>query len=142
MNHNLSVSETIIVHVPVTKMWEVLTNPDLIKQYLFGTDTVTDWKVGSPIIFQGEYQGHKYKDMGTILEIKPLEKIAYSYWSGFSGLENKPENYSKVIYTLKPAGSYTEFTWTQIGYVDEARQKHSKDSMPEFLKGLKAVAEK
>ncbi len=27
--------------------------------------------------------------------------LSYSYWSGFSGLEDKPENYSLVTYTLE-----------------------------------------
>ncbi len=143
MNHNLSVSETIIANVPITKMWDVLTNPSIIKEYLFGTETITDWKVGSSIIFQGEYEGHKYKDEGKILEHRPNEFMCYSYWSGFSGTENKPENYSKVSYTLKAIDSNTtELIWTQIGYVDETRQQHSKQGMPEFLKSIKTVAER
>lgn len=143
MNHNLSVSEKIIINRSSKKLWEVLTTPSIIKEYLFGTETITDWKVGSPIIFQGEYQGHKYKDVGVILENKALELISYSYWSGFSGTENKPENYSKVSYTLKAIdNNTTELTWTQTGYVDEEKQQHSKNGMPDFLKLLKTVAEK
>ncbi len=84
MNHELSVSESVIVNADAKKVWEALTNPAIIKDYLFGTETVTDWKVGSTIIFQGEYDGHKYKDEGVILENKPLELLSYSYWSGFT----------------------------------------------------------
>ena len=79
-----------------------ITNPEIIKEYLFGTETVTDWKVGNDIIFQGEYHGHKYRDHGVIKENIPHRRIAYSYWSGFSGLEDKPENYSMVIYHIEP----------------------------------------
>ena len=143
MNHILSVSESITIAVSSKKMWEVLTQPEIIKDYLFGTETITDWKPGSKIIFQGEYQGHKYKDEGVILEFKPFEKISYTYWSGFSGLENKAENYSVVSYSLKAIdATTTELTWAQKGYVDEERQKHSKTGMPEFLEAIKTVAER
>src|SRR4051812_19004731 len=102
MNKDLQVSETIEVNASAEKVWHALTTPKLIAEYLFGTETVTDWKIGSEVIFQGEYEGHKYRDKGVILENIPLKRISYSYWSGFSGLEDKPENYSTVTYTIEP----------------------------------------
>src|SRR5580698_757285 len=103
MNHDLQVSESVIVNVGASRMWDVLTNPEIIKEYLFGTETITDWKVGSEIIFQGVYGENKeysYRDRGVIREFVPHQLISYTYWSGFSGLEDKPENYSLVTYTL------------------------------------------
>jgi uncharacterized protein YndB with AHSA1/START domain len=143
MNHELSVSESVIVNVDVKKVWDALTNPSKIKDYLFGTETITDWKVGSPLVFQGEYQGHKYKDKGVILENKPFETISYSYWTSFSGLEDKPENYSKTTYKLKVIDSNTtELTWIQKGFANEDGYNHSKNGMTDFLKAVKKVMEK
>jgi uncharacterized protein YndB with AHSA1/START domain len=62
MRHDLKVSESVEINASPEKVWKVLTQPEFIKEYLFGTETITDWKVGSEVIFQGEYQGHKYKD--------------------------------------------------------------------------------
>ena len=59
MNRNLKVSKSIEVNSNAKKVWDALTNPGKIKVYLFGTETITDWQIGSPIIFQGEYEGHK-----------------------------------------------------------------------------------
>lgn len=143
MNHNLRVDASVIINTDLNKLWDALTNPVKIKAYLYGTDTLTDWKVGSKVIFQGEYQGHKYKDYGYILENKPSELLSYSYWSGFSGLVDKPENYAKIIYSLKPiADDCTEFTWSQIGFSGEEGYNHSKNGMNDFLNKLKEVAEK
>lgn len=142
MNHDLSVSQSVIVNADVKKVWEALTTPAIIKEYLYGTETITDWKVGSPIIFQGEYQGQNYKDTGVIVEFKPMEKISYSYWSGFTGLENKPENYSKVSYLVQAIdAATTQFTWTQTGFASETGYNHSKDGMTDFLNGIKKVME-
>ena len=143
MQHDLEVSQSIEVNKSVEKVWHALTTPALIKEYLFGTETVTDWKVGSPIVFQGEYEGHKYRDHGVILENVPNKKFAYSYWSGFSGTEDKPENYSTVIYTLESLSSdKTKFTWTQKGFATEQTYQHSLAGMTEFLKKVKEVMEK
>ena len=92
MNHNLIVSKSVDINAEPSTVWNALTNPDIIKEYLFGTETITDWKVGSEIIFQGEYKGHKYKDRGVVRENSLNKLLSYSYWSGFSGLEDKPEN--------------------------------------------------
>jgi len=143
MNHNLGVSESIVINAGSDRVWDVLTKPEIIKEYLFGTETVTDWKVGSDIVFQGEYQGHKYRDKGVIKENIFHKRISYSYWSGFSGLEDKPENYSMVIYDMSPVDStHTKFTWTQKGYPDEDRQKHSQSGMKAFLEQIKGIAER
>lgn len=48
-------------------IWDAFTNANKIKLYLFGTDTLCDWDIGSEIIFQGEYQGIAYRDKGVIL---------------------------------------------------------------------------
>jgi uncharacterized protein YndB with AHSA1/START domain len=143
MNHNLQVSESVVISANLERVWNVLTNPEIIKEYLFGTETVTDWKIGSEIAFQGEYSGQKYRDHGVIKEHILHKRLSYSYWSGFSGLEDKPENYGMVIYDLEPVDeTHTKFTWTQKGYPDEERQKHSQGGMTAFLEQIKGIAER
>ncbi len=84
MNKELTVTTSIEINADRAKVWDALTNPEKIKVYLFGTETLTDWKTGSEIIFQGEYQKHQYKDKGIILDIRTEELLQYSYWSGFT----------------------------------------------------------
>jgi uncharacterized protein YndB with AHSA1/START domain len=145
MRNDLTVSESILIDAKVSKVWHALTNPEIIKKYLFGTETLTDWKPGSEIIFQGEYgdqNQHKYRDKGIILESIPNEKLSYSYWSGFSGLEDTPENYSIVTYTLEDTGNdKTNFTWTQKGYATEENYQHSLNGMKDFLLQIKNIIE-
>ena len=50
------------INVPVSKVWDALTNPDQIKKYFFGTNAISDWKVGSPLEFKGEWEGKEYHD--------------------------------------------------------------------------------
>jgi uncharacterized protein YndB with AHSA1/START domain len=142
MNHDLEVSKSIDVHAAPEKVWKALTDPEIIKEYLFGTQTITDWQVGKPVTFQGEYNGQTYKDKGVVKENIPGRKISYTYWSSFSGTEDKPENYSLVTYTVEPVNdNTTKFTWTQKGYANQEGYEHSKSGMDEFLTKIKSVME-
>ncbi len=141
MNKELTITISIEINTDKAKVWDALTNPEKIKVYLFGTETLTDWKTGSEIIFQGEYQGHQYKDKGTILDIKTDELLQYFYWSGFSGLEDKPENYSLVAYKLETANDNTLLTLTQTGFANEQTQQHSKTVWTNVLKQIKQMTE-
>jgi uncharacterized protein YndB with AHSA1/START domain len=144
LNHSLVVSESVIIRATPAKVWATLTTPSLIKEYLYGTETSTDWKVGSSITFQGVYgpENQRYCDKGAILENIPNKTLRYSYWSGFSGLEDRPENYATVTYSLEQKDRETKFTWTQQGFVDEARYEHSKNGMKDLLAQIKAIAER
>ena len=143
MNHNLTVSASININANATKVWEALTNPDIIKEYLFGTETITNWQVGSDVIFQGEYEGTTYKDKGVVQQNIPEKLLSYTYWSGFSGLSDEPENYSLVTYILVDNGdNTTNFTWTQKGYATEEGYNHSQSGMADFLVQIKEIMER
>ena len=79
----------------------MLTDPEKIKIYLFGTETITDWNVGSPISFQGNYEGQTCHDKGNVLEVEKNKILKYNYWSSFSGLKDQLENYAVVTYKLE-----------------------------------------
>jgi uncharacterized protein YndB with AHSA1/START domain len=141
MNKALTITQSIEINANKTKVWDALTNPEKIKIYLFGTKTLTDWKAGSDIIFEGEYQGQQYKDKGIIIDIKTNELLQYSYWSSFLGLEDKPENYSLVTYQLETYNSNTLLTLTQKGFANEQAQQHSQAAWTNVLQQIKQMTE-
>ncbi len=130
------------INAPSSKVWDALTNPEIIKQYLFGTETVTDWKVGSPIIFQGKWEGMEYKDKGTILEFIPGQKLKYDYWSSFSKLEDVPENYQILTFDLKSQDGNTILSLTQDNVPNPETKKHSEANWSMVLNLMKEIIEK
>ncbi|NBW38192.1 MAG: ATPase, partial [Cytophagia bacterium] len=44
MATNISILQ---LNAPIHKAWEALTKPDLVKQWQFGSELITDWNVGS-----------------------------------------------------------------------------------------------
>ena len=129
-----------VINAPLEKVWDALTNPEIVKQYFFGTELLTNWEIGSDIVFQGEWEGQKYKDPGKVLEYSHNEKLAYSYLSNWSGKEDKPENYLWVCYEVKPIDKGTELTISQTNY-DEERAKHSETNWASLIDGMKKIIE-
>jgi len=71
VNKGLIANASIFISATAAKVWNALTNPELIRQYMFGTNVVSDWREGSPIVWKGEWQGTTYEDKGVILKLKP-----------------------------------------------------------------------
>jgi uncharacterized protein YndB with AHSA1/START domain len=129
-----------VIKAPIEKVWDALINPELVEQYFFGSKQETDWKVGSKILWTGEYEGTTYVDKGVVLEFVPNEKLSFSYLSSWSGLADKPENYLMVTYELKPIEAGTELIITQSNY-DEEKAKHSTENWATVINGLKKLVE-
>jgi uncharacterized protein YndB with AHSA1/START domain len=130
------------INAPISKVWEALTKPELIKQYMHDTNTVTDWQVGSPISWKGEWQGKPYEDKGVILDIEAPKLLKYTHWSPLGGSEDKPENYHTVTYELISAGETTKLTLTQGNNPSqEAADKMAKSAWEPMMQSLKRIAE-
>jgi uncharacterized protein YndB with AHSA1/START domain len=142
MKSNFTGKTSIIINAPAARVWGALTNPELIKEYFFGTHASSDWKVGSPITFEGEWEGEKYHDKGTILENIPNQRLKYNYWSSRSSGEDIPENYVDITYELKESDNKTELTVIQEKIEDEKMVEHSEANWKKVLEGLKALLEK
>ena len=142
MEQKLVSKSSTIINAPVNKVWEALTNPALIKQYLFGTNTITDWKKGSPITYEGEWEGKAYKDKGNIIDIIPEKLLHTTYWSSIGGKEDKPENYNNVIYEVKPENSGTLITISQDNIANEAEREHMNQNWGMVLESMKKMLEK
>jgi uncharacterized protein YndB with AHSA1/START domain len=125
------------------EVWDALTNPAKVKQYLHGTEMSTDWREGSPIYWRGEWKGKPYEDKGKVLEVKPQRLIKYTHWSPLGGSEDKPENYHTVTYELAGEDGKTILTLTQDNNpTKEEAEKMAKDNWGPVLQALKKTAER
>src|SRR5690606_15775965 len=98
-------------------------------------------RVGSPVVFRGEFEGQVWEDKGTVLIWESPARVAYSYYSGTCGLDDRPENYATVSYELGEAEGGTVLTVRQQGYPSEESQKSSAAGWNGVLAQIKALAE-
>jgi uncharacterized protein YndB with AHSA1/START domain len=140
MQTNFKTQYQTIINAPVENVWKALTDADMVRQYFFGSNMVTDWKIGGPIFFRGEYEGTPYEDKGEVLEYAPNKKLRFSYLSSWSGMDDKPENYLEVSYEVKPVSGGTELTITQSNYNKE-KADHSKENWKMVIDGMRTLVE-
>jgi len=141
MNKTLIAKATITINAPTSRVWDALTKPQLIKQYLFGTEVTTDWRVGSPITYKGIWEGKAYADKGRVLQIEPGKLLVSTFWSSLSGLPDISENYKTVRYELSAEGEGTRLTITQDNNDSQEEANHSEQNWKMVLDGIKKLLE-
>jgi uncharacterized protein YndB with AHSA1/START domain len=141
MTKTFSAQATVTVAASASRVWDALTQPNLIRQYLFGTEVTTDWRVGSPITYKGVWEGKAYEDKGQVLEMEPGKRLVSTFWSSLSGVPDLPENYKTVRYELSAAGEGTRLTITQDNNSTPEEAGHSEQNWNMVLAGLKALVE-
>ena len=130
------------VNASADKVWKALTDRASIKEYMFGTDMVSDFKKGSPITWKGEWEGRAYEDKGEVLDVEPNRLLRYTHFSPLTGEPDIPENYHTVTIELKPNGSQTDVSLSQDNNRTEDARDHSRKNWEMMLGGLKTFVEK
>lgn len=130
MSKGLFVRNSIVINAPASKVWDALVNPEKTKQYMFGCETVSDWKKGSSLLWKGMYEGKEMVFVkGEIVEIKPEKLLIYTTIDPNSTIDDVSENYLHVTYELIPQNGNTLLKVEQGDYSTVAEgEKRFKDS--------------
>ncbi|MFL5766020.1 MAG: SRPBCC domain-containing protein [Bacteroidia bacterium] len=127
----LEIINTITINAPAEKVWDMLVKPENTAKYMFGCRTISDWKKGSPLLWEGEWEGKKMVFVkGNIVEINPGKHLEYTVIDPLNpNIPDIPENYLHVIYDLKTENRQTVLTVTQGDYSKVAEgEKRYKES--------------
>lgn len=126
----LLIKNTITINVPVSKVCDALINSEQTKKYMFGCEVVSDWKAGSPLLWNGTYKGKEMVFVKeTILELIPEKNLKYTTFDPNITILDVPQNYLTVTYELETINGQTVFTVTQGDYNTVAEgEKRYKES--------------
>ena len=141
MPTTLETEVTISIAAPPSEVWNAITTPAEIKQWFFGVDTDTDWKVGSEIVHTGEWQGKPYEDKGRVVAFEPERMLVHTHWSPLSGLADEEENYQIVTWMLSEKEDSTELTVSESNIPSEETKDVSEKSWRTALNALKELLE-
>lgn len=112
---------SILIKADAGKVWDALVNPEQTKKYMFGCKTVSDWKIGSSLLWQGMYEGEEMVFVkGIILDIKLSRLLKYTVIDPNATMADIPENYLNVTYELKEQSGHTNLTIFQDGFEEAA----------------------
>jgi len=140
MTDHIATVETDVA-APPERVWSALTDPAQVREYMFGAEVVTDWVVGGPIVWRGEYEGRAYEDKGQVVAYEPPQLLRVTHYSPLTGQPDVPENYHTVTYRLEPSGDETHVVLTQDNNPSAAAAEHSRDNWSMMLRGLKEFVE-
>jgi len=138
---------SIEVAAPPDEVWRVLTEPALTRRYMFGCEPITDWTVGSPLLWQGHADGKAVVFVkGRVVAIEPGRYLQYTTFGEGMGLADEPGNYLTVTCELAPlAGGRTRLRLSQGDFarVERGRERfdESRAGWPEAAAQIKAIAE-
>src|SRR5687767_14174435 len=103
---NEEIEKSVFINAPVFVVWNNLTIPEQMKKWMLDThmemDVFTTWQVGSPITLRGNLHGMPFENTGKILKNELEQVLQYTHLSSLSELQDKPENYCLLTFTLKP----------------------------------------
>lgn len=132
---------TTILNASIEEVWNALTKPELVKQWQYGSELITDWKTGNEIRFRNEWQGQVFEQWGSILEIVPNQKIKYSLFFPRPELEDKPENYFIMSYILSEENNKVKLQIIQEDNRPGAVQEEPQGDENPILQSLKTLVE-
>jgi uncharacterized protein YndB with AHSA1/START domain len=141
MTKNLTAKSSTVINADPARVWTAITDPEVASQAFFGAKVDTDWQVGSPITFSGEWQGRSFQDKGEVVRVEPGRLLRFTHFSPLTGQPDVPENYHVVTFELAPRARGTEVTISQTNAASEEERKHSEDNWAQLLGTLKRLTE-
>ena len=140
MSGHVATARTEVAASP-ERVWQALTDPAQIAEYMMGSTVECDWQVGSPITWSGEFDGKPYQDKGKVLEVEPGRVLEVTHYSPLMGQPDEPESYHRVRYELSSDGDGTVVALTQDGCDTAEQAEQFSQNWQGMLDGLKQVAE-
>ena len=134
-------TSSIKISASIQRVWNVITKPEFVKLWQYGSELLTDWKVGSEIRFKTEWEGKTLEQWGKVLDVQQNKLVKYTLFAPRPGLEDKPENYFEMSYVLTPENGQTKLEIIQNDNRPEAVQEEPQGEENPILQGLKRIAE-
>ena len=120
-------------------VWEAITNSDFTTQYYFASTVESEWKPGSPFVY--EISGET-AIVGEVLEADPPKKLVCTFDARWDE-HVTPDPPSRITWELQSAGDgVTQLTVVHDGFDSRtATFEQVVGGMPFILSGLKTLLE-
>lgn len=139
MSASFIATSAIDLPVPPAQVWEALTSPAMIRQYMFGAELSGEWKQGGTVTYRGEWDGTPFEDKGDIIEIDPPRSLKVNYYSAMSGQPDTPDNRQLITYSLAPVAAGTRLTVSQAGNPTQEAATAAEGNWAMTLDALKSL---
>jgi len=124
-----TIENEILINASADKVWDALVNSEKTRIYMYGCDALTDWKVGSTLLWEGSYNDQRMVFVsGFVLAIEPLKLLKYNVIDPNAKYPHTPENHLNCTYTLEEKGDKILLKVVQDGFdIAEDGEKRYQD---------------
>lgn len=136
-----AIEKNIIINAAPSVVFDALTNSEKILQYFPLNEVISDWKVGSEVLFKGTVNGADFTDYGKIEQLTPNKIFQYTYWSDNHGTERTPENHLTICYSLSATEQGTQLKMEHKNLISAEMHAQMLGVWDFLLSSLKDYAE-
>jgi len=135
--------KSVKINADISKAWEVLTNPALVKLWLSESNMqiISEWKEGDSFVIKGDLHGINFENSGFIVQLEPQKIFEYNYLSNISNLPEKAENRTHVRFVLSEIEKQTLLQLSLRNFPTESIYRHVDFYWNSTLLEIKKVAE-
>ena len=138
MSNPLHVYEIYIRATP-ERIWQAITDSELVKRYYFGSVIDSEFRPGSPIVYKQPDTG-RIDITGDVVEADPPRRLVHTFKVAWDPDVDDPP--TRVTWEITPMGGACKVSVTHDGFADENETfRQTKDGWPLILSGLKTVLE-
>ena len=115
MSKTMIFKEEVFFKANPDQVWDLLINPAMTRQYMFGCEVVSNWEIGGPLNWKGTTEDgtEVIYVKGNLLEYEKGKKISSTTFDPNGSMEDIPENYVNLSYEISPQGTGTLLTIQQ-----------------------------
>lgn len=102
MSKSMIIKEEVFFKANPSKVWNLLINPEMTKQYMFGCEVLSDWKIGNQILWNGKTEnGEEITYVkGKVVEYEQGKKVTSTMFDPNLGIPDVPRNYVNLTYEV------------------------------------------
>lgn len=114
------IKEEVSFKANANKVWDLLINPDMTKQYMFGCEVISDWKIGNQILWKGKTEnGEEITYVkGEVVEFEEGKRVSSTIFDPNMGIPDVPRNYVNLTYEVIPEETGCKLMITQGDFQD------------------------
>jgi uncharacterized protein YndB with AHSA1/START domain len=139
MRYSLAVAT--VITADIETVWDLLVNPTKTSQLFWGSTVESDFKVGSPIMWKGLWDGKPFEDRGTIKGVQRNALLQYTHWSTATSTAEDEASHNLLTFRLSQEKDGVRVVMEHQNIATLQMKEHSEGMWKQLLATMKKMAE-
>jgi uncharacterized protein YndB with AHSA1/START domain len=128
-----------VISADIGAVWEILVNPTRTGELFWGSTVESDFKVGSPIVWKGMWEGKPFEDRGVIKQVRRNALLQYTHWSTATGSAEDEGSHNLLTFRLSQEKQGVRVVLQHENIATKEMKEHSEQMWNQLLGNLKKM---